>query len=258
MAWLTQTLRSSIGKKYVVGAAGFLLCLYLVVHLFGNLMLYGGQAWFNQYAETLESMPGLIAIELSLAAVFLIHILFAIVVTIGDWRSAGTMTQRYAVVATKGEKDLANTTMIYSGAVVILFLALHVTNLRFGAALFGGTKEYGLYGVLIYLFKMPWYSAFYIACMIVLGFHLWHGVQSVPRTFGFQHPKYFSAILAFSKIFAVVIALGFATIPLYVMFAMPPWEELEQTLQPVEYDLPGPDPGLEADFGAVIPAGNGE
>jgi len=239
MAWLTQTLRSSIGKKYVVGAAGFLLCLYLVVHLFGNLMLYGGQIWFNQYAETLEGLPGLILIELALAAVFLVHIVMAIVVTIGNWRSAGTMTKRYDVVASKGEKGLSNTSMIWTGLVVVVFLGLHVTNLRFGAVLMGGTKEYGYYGLLLYLFKIPWYAAFYILSLIALALHLWHGVQSVSRTFGFQHAKYFPAIFYFGRIFAIVITLGFVSIPLYVMFGRDSWEEEKARLVPVERERPG-------------------
>ncbi len=249
MAWLVHLLRSSIGKKYVVGAMGFLLCLYLMVHLFGNLMVYGGQEWFNTYAETLESLPGLILIELGLAAIFLIHILFALWVTWGNWRSAGTVAGRYAVMATKGEKDVANTTMIYSGALTIAFLILHVLNVRFDAALIGGGEpRYGLYGTLVFLFKHAWYSAFYIVCMIVLGAHLWHGVQSVPRTFGFQHPKYFPLILKFSKIFAVVMALGFSSIPLYVMFGLPEWEEYQKELKLAEEYSPlreQLEPGVE-------------
>jgi len=253
MPWFVQTLRSSIGKKYVVGFFGALLCLYLVVHLFGNLMFYGGQIWFNQYAETLESVPGLILIELALAAVFILHILFALIVTIGNWRSAGTATKRYAVVASKGEKNVINTSMIWTGLLVVLFLALHVTNLRFGAALMGGTKDYGYYGLLLFLFKKPWYSALYIISLIALGLHLWHGVQSVSRTFGFQHPKYFPAIFQFSKIFAIVITLGFISIPVYVMVARDSWEEEKARLVPVDRDRPGfetegvelPPPSLE-------------
>ena len=52
MSWLTQTLTSSIGKKVLMSLTGLFLCLFLVVHLIGNLQLFkddGGYA-FNTYA----------------------------------------------------------------------------------------------------------------------------------------------------------------------------------------------------------------
>jgi|GEM_PF-46400 len=228
MSWLTQTLRSSIGKKFLVAIFGLLLCAYLVVHLFGNLMLFGGQNWFNSYAERLESVPGLILIELGLAAVFLVHILFAVWVTCNNWASAGTLAGRYEVHATKGAKTLANQTMIYTGLFTIVFLIFHVYNVRFEAR-----GEYGLYGRIVWLFSRWWYSAFYIVAMIFLGAHVWHGLQSASRTLGFQHPKYFPFVLTLSKAFGLIVAVGFSSIPIYVMLGLGPWETFSKTLTPI-------------------------
>ncbi|MCX7016682.1 MAG: hypothetical protein NTW86_29690 [Candidatus Sumerlaeota bacterium] len=79
MGWVVDGLKSTVGKKYVVAAMGLLLCAFLVGHLIGNLMIYGGPGLFNAYAEKLESIPILLEIELALAAVFLLHIVFAVI-----------------------------------------------------------------------------------------------------------------------------------------------------------------------------------
>jgi len=46
MGWINDFLGSSIGKKLLMAATGLLLCIYLVIHLLGNLTLFGGAAAF--------------------------------------------------------------------------------------------------------------------------------------------------------------------------------------------------------------------
>src|SRR5438105_6144599 len=65
---------SSVGTKLVIGVTGLALFLYLVLHIAGNLMVFGGPAFFNKYAYTLEGNPLLPIVELGLLAIFLIHI----------------------------------------------------------------------------------------------------------------------------------------------------------------------------------------
>ncbi|MCX7016683.1 MAG: hypothetical protein NTW86_29695 [Candidatus Sumerlaeota bacterium] len=117
------------------------------------------------------------------------------------------------MVEGKGGRTLANTTMIYSGAVTGVFLIVHVWNVRFCQR-----GPDGLYGVLVHLFQNPAYSAFYIASVIVVGAHVWHGAQSAFRSLGVHHPKWTPAIEWASRIFGVAVAVGFASLPLWVMF----------------------------------------
>ncbi len=58
MKW-SQFFSTTIGKKLLVGATGFFLCTFLIVHLAGNLSLMkddGGQA-FNLYADFMGHNP---------------------------------------------------------------------------------------------------------------------------------------------------------------------------------------------------------
>jgi succinate dehydrogenase / fumarate reductase cytochrome b subunit len=68
------------------------------------------------------------------------------------------------------------------------------------------------------LFKNKAYSIIYILLFITLAFHLVHAMQSAFQTLGLNHNKYNKFIEGFSWIYAIVIALGFTIIPIYIMF----------------------------------------
>jgi succinate dehydrogenase / fumarate reductase cytochrome b subunit len=68
------------------------------------------------------------------------------------------------------------------------------------------------------LFKNKAYSIIYILLFIALAFHLVHAMQSAFQTLGLNHNKYNKFIEGFSWIYAIVIALGFTIIPIYIMF----------------------------------------
>ena len=83
-------LTTAIGKKVVMAITGLALCLYLVAHLAGNLLLLRSSSqflWFNAYAYYLNSIPFLVIIELGLLALFLIHVYEAVQVTLENRRA---------------------------------------------------------------------------------------------------------------------------------------------------------------------------
>jgi succinate dehydrogenase / fumarate reductase cytochrome b subunit len=59
----------------------------------------------------------------------------------------------------------------------------------------------------------PISSVVYAVGTIFLGFHLWHGFYSGFQTLGLVHPKYTPLIKLIGYIFAVVIAIGFCSLP---------------------------------------------
>src|SRR5437868_11374992 len=66
---------SSVGTKILIGLTGFLLFLYLLIHIAGNLIVFLGPEAFNKYAYAMEEQnPVLPAIEIALLAVFAVHI----------------------------------------------------------------------------------------------------------------------------------------------------------------------------------------
>ena len=75
----------------------------------------------------------------------------------------------------------------------------------------------GLYGHVYNYFLNPLRSVFYVVSMFAIGFHLVHGVQSVMQTFGFYHDVYTPLIEKASWGVAMFLAVGFSSIPIYVL-----------------------------------------
>ena len=61
-----------------------------------------------------------------------------------------------------------------------------------------------------------YFTLFYIISMIVLGFHLWHGFSSAFQSVGINHSGYNTIIKTSGKLFALLIPLGFAIIPIMI------------------------------------------
>ena len=62
MYWLIRTFTSSIGKKMVMAITGLMFCAFLLVHLIGNLTIYGGKDLFIAYVDHLHSYGPLITL----------------------------------------------------------------------------------------------------------------------------------------------------------------------------------------------------
>lgn len=204
-----QFLDSSIGKKMVVALAGLLLCGFLITHLAGNLLLFVGGAAFNRYALMLESSPLIPFAEGGLVVLFLLHIALSVRARMADnaARPVG-----YAVYKGKGARTPGSSTMAISGSLILLFLIIHVATIKYQVL---GPKGPDLYAHVTGWFSNPLYAGFYVLALIGVGLHLSHGVQSAFQTFGVSHPRYTPLIQKAGLAFAVVVALLFASMPIY-------------------------------------------
>ncbi|HEX4047033.1 MAG TPA: hypothetical protein VH309_04340, partial [Elusimicrobiota bacterium] len=83
----------------------------------------------------------------------------------------------------------------------------------------GGVKGPTLFDHVTAWFHNPLYAGFYVLAMIAVGLHLSHGVQSAFQTFGVNHPRYTPFIKGAGLAFALVVALTFASMPIYFFLA---------------------------------------
>ncbi|MCZ7645040.1 MAG: succinate dehydrogenase cytochrome b subunit [Planctomycetota bacterium] len=200
---------SSIFKKALVALTGLLLIGFLVTHLAGNLYLFGGAKHFDRYAETLEKMgPLLIAAEVGLAAVFLVHVGLAIRLTFENKAARGGTG--YEVH--ENQSAAPSRFMIVSGILIAIFIVLHIRAFKFGPR-----EEYGgsLYAVVMNAFAHPGVAAFYMLSMLILGSHLTHGFWSVFQTFGLVKPAKRDKVRKVCALLGWGLALGFLTLPLF-------------------------------------------
>ena len=212
-------LGSSISKKQTVALTGLLLILYIIAHLAGNLLIYGGPKMFNAYAHRLHSLgPLLLLARLGLFIIFLIHIFVIHILVIQNIKARGGL-KRYAIDQAVGKRSLAERIMPWSGLYIFVFVVFHILDFaaadQHGPRTFLYGKSYGLYGLVFNSFRDPVHAFLYIVAMCFLGMHLSHGVQSVAQTFGLR-PKVVSMFKKTGDYFSLVMVIGFSSIPLYV------------------------------------------
>ena len=220
MSWLTNTLSSTLGRKLLMALTGLFLIIFLIVHLIGNLQLLasdGGEA-FNIYAKFMTTNPVIKTTSYLLYATFIIHIIWAIILTVNN-RSARPVG--YAVSAASTNSKWSSRNMGVLGTIIFNFLVFHLSNfwwkMKFGdipMVYYAGTEYKDLYTVVSTAFSETWIVFFYVVSMVGLMFHLFHGFQSAFQTLGLNHPKYNPAIKAVGAVFAIVVPALFASIPI--------------------------------------------
>lgn len=166
------------------------------------------------------------AIEIGLAATFILHIYKAVTNWAANRRARPVgyyqPVKRFFGWGWGGRpsrKTLASTTMIISGFILLAFLFLHVYQFRIAPKPMvevAGQEMHDLYQVEVEAFSNIFTVIFYELAVIVVGSHLWHGFASAFNSLGADHPRYTPWILRAGKIFAVVIAGAFLTIPPYI------------------------------------------
>ena len=204
---------SSIGKKLVVGATGLFLCIYLVVHLLGNLLLFkhDGGAAFDQYAEILPSLLIIRIVELGLFAIFIIHIVTGTVLWILNRKAR---PEGYAMNRPQANSSFFSRTMFVTGSIVFIFIVIHMRSFWVTSRFYHEANP-SMYRMVVDVFSNPLYSGFYVVAIALLGFHLRHGFQSAFQTFGLKQGRYAMLIELAGALFWLVIPLAFASIPLY-------------------------------------------
>lgn len=206
---------TTIGKKAIMAVTGVILFGYVVGHLLGNLQIYLPPEKINHYAETLHSLPALLwGTRILLLVSVGLHIWASYVL----WRMQRAARPISYVKKANLHSTYASRTMIWSGPIILAFVIYHLLNFTFGTVHPGGPfDEHNVYNNVVTGFQY-WPSAvFYIIAMIMLSYHLYHGLWSMFQSLGFSHPVYTPWIQRLAKIVAVLIAAGYISIPVSVL-----------------------------------------
>ncbi len=218
MGWFFKFLNSSIGKKFMMAVTGSFLLIFLIIHLVGNITLFFGPGAFNTYVSTLDVVKPLIrVIEVVLLGAFVLHIFNGLRLWLENKRARGIT---YKVNGSKENSTIFSRTMAVTGSIILIFLVSHLATFfwRFNVHdPMGLATQHQYYDVVVYFFNMWWYSILYVVAMLFLGYHLNHGFQSAFQTFGWNHNRYFPTIKKIGTIYAIIMALGFASMPIYFL-----------------------------------------
>lgn len=201
---------SSIGKKFIMSITGLFLILFLCVHLTVNLLLLVSPEAFNAGCEFM-ALPVIKVIEPILALGFIIHIIWASVLTLQNQKARPT---KYALRNQSQNCTWASRNMYILGALVLAFLALHICTIWYNFKFGDITDHYELVSSRL---EQPVYGIIYIIAAILLGLHLSHGFWSAFQTIGFSNQIWKKRLEYVAYFFAFVFGIGFSIIPLYFM-----------------------------------------
>lgn len=209
--------KSSIGKKLLVALTGLVLVLFLAGHLAGNLLIFVGEKDFNEYAEMLHTMlhgAGVWIARVVLLTCLVIHVVATISLTRMNRAASPKYVHEQTIQASKSSRI-----MIWSGLTILAFVIFHI--LHFTVRVDSGLADIAKtnpHKMVIVGFSNGLVVLFYAIAMTLLCSHLSHGVASIFQTLGLRSKKSAPLIEKFSKAYALIIWLGFLSIPLAIYF----------------------------------------
>jgi succinate dehydrogenase / fumarate reductase, cytochrome b subunit len=207
--------QTTVGKKAIMAVTGFVLFGFICGHLLGNLQVFLPPEKLNHYAATLKSLPALLwGARITLLVAVGLHI----------WSSFQLwLLQREArpvkyVKKVNLNSTYASRTMLWSGPIILAFVIFHLLQFTFGTVHPGAPfDEQNVYNNVVTGFQVWPVALFYIIAMIMLCYHLYHGLWSMFQSLGFSHPVYTPWLQRLAKIVAILIAIGYISIPVAVL-----------------------------------------
>jgi succinate dehydrogenase / fumarate reductase, cytochrome b subunit len=215
---------SSLGKKCIMAITGGLLFVFVVLHLIGNLQIFLGAEALNRYGAFLQSNVELLwPARIGLLLLVALHIWSAVTLTIENRRARPVA---YEMNKNTGS-SYASRTMMMSGLIVAAFVIYHILHFTVQVkeinligedflAMHDAKGRHDVFGMMVAGFSNPWVSLFYIIGMALLCLHLSHGVSAMFQSIGLKDGAWSAPINSFSKIAALLIFLGYVSIPISI------------------------------------------
>ncbi len=225
--WL---INSSIGRKVVMSVTGIALILFLTFHCAMNIVaLFSGEA-YNMICEMLGANWYAIVATMGLAALAVIHIVFAFILTAQNRKARGE--NRYEVSTTVNGNDVAEKfasgNMLVLGIIILIGLLVHLANFWYNmmfAEIFGVATKLSPsdgFGWIQETFSNPVFVVLYLVWFAALWFHLAHGFWSAMQTLGISGKIWQKRWNCIGLIYVSLLMLGFTVVVLGFAFGCAP------------------------------------
>lgn len=207
--------QSTNGKKAVMAVTGAILFLFVIGHLLGNLQIFESRERLNTYSHFLKSLGELLWI---VRGILIVCVVLHIVATV----QLALRNRKARPVGYKVKKSVASNyadrTMYWSGPIILAFVIFHLLEFTAGTLHPGAPafSEGDVYYNVVAGFSVWWVSVWYIISMILLGFHLRHGIWSMFQSLGANHPRHTPVLRQAALWIAILITAGYISIPVAV------------------------------------------
>lgn len=213
--WL---LNSSIGRKVVMSVTGAALILFLTFHGCMNVVALFSKEAYNQICELLGSNWYALVATMGLAALVVIHIFYALILTLQNKKARGN--NKYAVTEKPEKVEWASQNMFVLGIIIALGLVLHLfhfwANMML-AEIVGAHHAIGAtdgFGWIVYTFSGMGalsyvYTALYVIWLVAIWYHMTHGFWSAMQTLGWSGHIWFERWRCIGNVWVTVIVAFF-------------------------------------------------
>jgi len=216
-SYLARAIRSSTGMKWVMALTGLGLFGFVIAHVLGNLQVFLGYEQINAYGAFLKGSPGLL---------WTLRLLLLVAVVLHIWAGVRLSRINHAarpqpyVKKSWREASWFSRYMLVSGVLVFAFIVFHLLHFTIGTvfpedfALRDPQMRHDVFRMMLLGFSRPWVVAVYVVAMLLLFFHLAHGIWSMTQSMGIWGPRYTPTMIKASVIVALVLAISYAIIPI--------------------------------------------
>ena len=212
--------------KILMAVSGALFVFYVLLHMYGNLKIFGGVAAFDEYALHLRTLltpilpfGGFLWLFRALLVVALVAHAYA---AFWLWsRASGARTTRY-VAKQAARATVRSRMMRWGGVALLLFLVWHLLQFTIVKFNVGSLPAEGSPGLLVISsFQVWWVVLIYLLALVALGLHLYHGVWSATQTLGWAgNAAARRRAKTLGTVIALVTSVGFALPPLAILFGL--------------------------------------
>ncbi|MDG1875439.1 MAG: succinate dehydrogenase cytochrome b subunit [Mariniblastus sp.] len=222
---------TTIGKKFIAAVTGLVLFGFLLGHVAGNLKVFTGSTpdgipHIDEYGQFLKVagaplVPEQFVLWSARGVLLLSLILHVLVVSQLAMLSQEARPVNY-VKSKKKAASLPALYMMFTGILILGFVIFHILHFTTGTIQIGGFEHGYIYQNLFNSFGNPFVALGYIFVMVVIGFHLNHGVWSLFQTLGLDNPDRNKTLRLISTGLTIAVIIGFISIPLSFMSGLMP------------------------------------
>jgi succinate dehydrogenase / fumarate reductase cytochrome b subunit len=212
-----------IGKKIVMAVTGVVLVLFVIGHMLGNLKMFEGASQINAYSRFLRELGQPELGYGQLLWIIRIILLVCVLLLILAAYQLTRMSHAARPIGYNTKKNIETTysarLMRWGGVLLAVFIVFHLLHFTGGVVGFqpGQFRHLAVYQNVVAGFSVWPVSLFYIVSMGALCLHLDHGIWSMLQTLGWLTVDNTKPLRVFSRFIAVIVFLGFISIPIAVM-----------------------------------------
>lgn len=209
---------SSIARKVAMALSGLFLVFFLTQHFVINSTSVLSPDTFNSWSHFMGT-NGLVQYLLQPVLIFgvIFHFVMGFILEI---KNRNARAVKYASYKGGTNSSWASRNMIISGLVILAFLGLHFYDFWIPEMIHKYVETHPedptrYYAETVHKFESPVRVGLYVLAFVLLAVHLWHGFASSFQSVGFNN-KYSKGLKTFTKVWAIVIPLGFIIIAIYL------------------------------------------